>query len=141
MKNTNQLLPKRLQRKRKKGFKLSDLSDNYVYVGRPTKWGNPFINIQDITYYLADRRRKLCLSPEVYCCHKSTRNAVELFAEGLKDPEQLGRFVGGYDGKILKNYFENILKSLPELRGKDLACWCKEGAECHADILLKLANR
>lgn len=29
---------------------------------------------------------------------------------------------------------------LAPLRGKDLACWCKEGAPCHADTLLKLAN-
>jgi hypothetical protein len=28
-----------------------------------------------------------------------------------------------------------------ELRGKDLACWCKEGSPCHADILLELANQ
>lgn len=28
-----------------------------------------------------------------------------------------------------------------ELRGKDLACWCKPGAPCHADVLLHLANR
>jgi hypothetical protein len=27
-----------------------------------------------------------------------------------------------------------------ELRGKDLVCWCKEGAPCHADVLLRLAN-
>jgi hypothetical protein len=26
-----------------------------------------------------------------------------------------------------------------ELRGKNLACWCKEGP-CHADVLLELAN-
>jgi hypothetical protein len=27
-----------------------------------------------------------------------------------------------------------------ELRGKNLACWCRLDQECHADILLKLAN-
>jgi len=27
-----------------------------------------------------------------------------------------------------------------ELRGKNLACWCKPGEPCHADILLKIAN-
>lgn len=27
-----------------------------------------------------------------------------------------------------------------ELRGKDLACWCPLDRECHADVLLKLAN-
>lgn len=26
------------------------------------------------------------------------------------------------------------------LRGKNLACWCKPKEECHADILLELAN-
>jgi hypothetical protein len=29
---------------------------------------------------------------------------------------------------------------LRELRGKNLACWCKIGEPCHADVLLKLAN-
>lgn len=27
-----------------------------------------------------------------------------------------------------------------ELRGKNLACWCKPGEPCHADVLLKIAN-
>lgn len=27
-----------------------------------------------------------------------------------------------------------------ELKGKNLACWCKEGEPCHCDILLKIAN-
>lgn len=26
------------------------------------------------------------------------------------------------------------------LRGKNLACWCKIGEPCHADILLEIAN-
>ncbi|WP_269062108.1 DUF4326 domain-containing protein [Salipiger marinus] len=28
---------------------------------------------------------------------------------------------------------------MPELRGRDLACWCPDGP-CHADVLLKIAN-
>jgi hypothetical protein len=27
-----------------------------------------------------------------------------------------------------------------ELRGRDLACWCKPGDLCHADVLLRIAN-
>lgn len=27
-----------------------------------------------------------------------------------------------------------------ELHGKDLACWCRLDQECHADVLLRLAN-
>lgn len=30
---------------------------------------------------------------------------------------------------------------LAQLRGKNLACWCKPGEPCHADVLLELANR
>jgi len=33
-----------------------------------------------------------------------------------------------------------VLESLHELRGKNLACYCKEGTPCHADVLLELAN-
>jgi hypothetical protein len=34
-----------------------------------------------------------------------------------------------------------ILSRVSELRGKNLACWCKAGTPCHADVLLALANR
>lgn len=30
---------------------------------------------------------------------------------------------------------------LKTLRGKNLACWCKLGSPCHADVLLELANK
>lgn len=33
-----------------------------------------------------------------------------------------------------------ILDNLASLRGKNLACWCKPGTPCHADVLLRLAN-
>lgn len=33
-----------------------------------------------------------------------------------------------------------LLERLPELKGKDLSCWCAPLA-CHADILLELANK
>jgi hypothetical protein len=32
-------MPKRIQRKRTKGWRMPE---GAVYVGRPTKWGNPF---------------------------------------------------------------------------------------------------
>lgn len=128
---------KRIQRKRTKGWKMPE---NTIYVGRPTKWGNPFVNLQDITYYYSERRVKQGLSSLVYCCHKSTMDAVQLYQEGVKSPEQLGRFIGGYDGQILCNYFSIIANSLDELKGHDLACWCALDKPCHADVLLKLAN-
>jgi hypothetical protein len=34
---------------------------------------------------------------------------------------------------------EKLMKSLPELKGKILGCWCKPKA-CHGDVLAKYAN-
>lgn len=30
-----------------------------------------------------------------------------------------------------------LKKSLPELAGRRIACWCKMGDECHGDILVR----
>lgn len=62
------------------------------------------------------------------------------------DYDEEGKFK--YDKEICLDMFQDYcagrLMDEPEwltpLRGKDLACWCKAGAPCHADILLKLAN-
>jgi len=50
--------------------------------------------------------------------------------------------------EVLKKYRE-YLAATPslvedakkELRGKNLACWCKPSEDCHADILLEIANK
>lgn len=51
---------------------------------------------------------------------ETTEEAVAMFREDLKP----------LDIAIIK----------AELAGKNLACWCKQGAPCHADVLLDLAN-
>jgi hypothetical protein len=33
-----------------------------------------------------------------------------------------------------------VMASLPELRGRDLACWCPLDEPCHADVLLEIVN-
>lgn len=58
-------------------------------------------------------------------------NALELFRKWVNG----ARGTGG--GGLRR---ATLFGRLPDLRGKDLACWCKEGAPCHADILLELAN-
>jgi hypothetical protein len=32
------------------------------------------------------------------------------------------------------------MHDIARLRGKNLACWCRLDAPCHADVLLELAN-
>lgn len=45
--------------------------------------------------------------------------------------------VSAFRGYIDQNFSPEDAR---ELRGKNLACWCKPGAPCHADVLLDLAN-
>lgn len=40
-----------------------------------------------------------------------------------------------------ESYMGKIRARLGELRGKNLACWCRPGEACHADVLLELANK
>ena len=42
-----------------------------------------------------------------------------------------------YEEYLLSN--EDLMRRLPELKGKVLGCWCKPKS-CHGDVLLKYAN-
>lgn len=56
--------PTRIQRRRTKGFRLQDQSPDgrlVVYVGRPTKWGNPVI-LGDATFKVLMHHRLLMAS-------------------------------------------------------------------------------
>lgn len=34
----------------------------------------------------------------------------------------------------------SVLRNVETLRGKNLACWCKPGEPCPADVLIEIAN-
>jgi len=50
----------------------------------------------------------------------------------------LHRYREGIDGQIPP--LHGIKKNLWQLKGKNLACWCRLDQKCHADILIALAN-
>lgn len=75
-----------------------------VYVGRPSKWGNPF------------HMDRTSSTPR--------KDAIDKYKVWLLSYSSIG----------------SPIKDIEELRGKDLVCWCAP-LPCHADILLKLANR
>lgn len=107
--------PKRIQLKRTKGWRKPD---GAIVVARPTKWGNPFTiaGAREAEYEGTDAQlRALC---------------VEGF-RGWLDGDPYWQGNGGR---------QDILSSLGELRGHDLACWCPLDQPCHADVLLELAN-
>jgi Domain of unknown function (DUF4326) len=69
-----------------------------VYIGRGSKWGNPFKVGQ----------------------HGDRATVIAKHEAWLRDQHDL-------------------LRSIGELRGKDLVCFCAPAA-CHGDLLLRLAN-
>jgi len=110
--------PVRIQRSRQHK-QVSPNGLPIVYVGRPTKWGNPFKvgdnNVEHIDTESYDFVDIVTI--------KSVAECIEEYEEYIK--EQIEE--------------ENL--DINELAGKNLSCWCKIGEPCHADILLKLANK
>jgi hypothetical protein len=94
------------------------MPEGAVYVGRPTRWGNPIalVNQHAVIDQWGNTR---------YAEPGQARGlAARLFRELLMD----GRL--GIDPQDV----------IDELRGRDLACWCPLDQPCHADVLLELAN-
>ena len=122
-------MPERIQLKRTKGWRLQEASVALnglpaVKVTRPGKFGNPFVVDSDLfTAEAAVRHFRTCLTTP------PTKLRVGI----------LSMLRGGYGGVM---HFANMLDYLPELRGKNLACWCRlDGKPCHADALLLVANQ
>lgn len=82
-----------------------------VYIGRPSKWGNPFTHKQDgktLAKYIVEDRDA----------------AVNAYREWITNGE----------GK-------HLIDDLHELKGGHiLGCWCKPQA-CHGDVLLELLDK
>ena len=92
-----------------------------ISVGRPSRWGNPFT--------LADARDQGYLGTD----EELRRMCAALFEAWLRDPER-----EWYAGR---ERAWRIMAEIDTLRGHDLACWCPLDQPCHADVLLRLANR
>ena len=115
--------PIRIQRKRAKGWKMPE---NTVYVGRPTKWGNPFKgeHAKDSFEDLVRQVRDDYNDHVAYCCGYD------------KAPMSADNYYATYRGTGAPR-----LDRIHELRGKNLACWCRLDQPCHADVLLEMANK
>lgn len=113
--------PVRIQRSRK----YKQVSPNglpIVYIGRPTKWGNPFKVGQ--TYNIIELPTNVPVYSDDNCkTVHSAATAVYLYEKWLNDQIRIKKL------------------DLSELKGKNLSCWCSLDEWCHADVLLELANK
>lgn len=105
-------MPERITLSRAKGWRMPE---NTVKVDRTTIWGNPF--------KVGDRVRADPKGPVAVCF--SQAEAVQAYRDLI-----MTDMMAGFRTKIAAH-----------LGGKNLACWCKQGEHCHADVLLELANR
>ena len=115
------MTPTRIQRKRSKGWQMPE---GAVYVGRPTKWGNPFSIELARDFHAGFGQPASGGTPR--------ETAVQWFREWLHGEWS--------DDRELPNP-PTADEIRDELRGKDLACWCRTGACCHADVLIEIANK
>lgn len=53
-------------------------------------------------------------------------------------PQTAAEAVKLYRAHVDKGFMR--IKIRQELRGRNLACWCKPGTACHCDVLLEIAN-
>lgn len=98
------------------------MPEGAVYVGRPTRWGNPF---------------RVGIHGEAGECVEKFRKSITAFpsVKALREWVDAGGDATSWvliAGEI-EWFFERI-------RGKDLACWCPLDKPCHVDVLLELVN-
>jgi hypothetical protein len=115
--------PQRMQLSRKAGFNLQAASQALnglpaKRVTRPGKWGNPFS--------IEATAKRHHLDPDA-----AQAKAVDLCGQWLNGRLDPGLSPGGPPSRA---------EIRAELGGHNLACWCRPGTPCHADILLALAN-
>ncbi len=77
-------------------------------------------------------------------------NTVSVARPGrFGNPFRIGDDVPGLPGEPMDRddavmafrFFHGPWLPLDDIRGKNLACWCRLDQPCHADVLLELANR
>lgn len=119
--------PARVQRTRKAG---GGMPPGSRYVGRGTKWGNPWriVRHADGLLGIPDPVDSLAPWPTFAFETEARAEAVRLYRAWLGDRPALAEC------------------ARRELRGLDLACWCPLPAEgerdhCHAAVLIEWANR
>lgn len=121
--------PARIQLSRAKGFRLQEVSKALnglpaVSVSRPGTFGNPFTmdGCREAGFRGTDK--------------EIARRCVEAFRAWLVSSS----WRINWDGPEAEAARAAILSGLPGLKGRNLACWCKPGEPCHAEVLLEIAN-
>lgn len=121
--------PRRIQRRRTKGWRapLDSKGRKPLYVGRGTRWGNPWVIAQTRTGWTVNWAGDGPPRPD-WTASTNDQRAAHALAVGLY--REFVDLTLGYD-----------VRARVELAGRDLMCWCPPELPCHVDALLELANQ
>lgn len=133
-------MPVRIQRSRSAGWRMPE---GAVYVGRPTKWGNPFRVVVDepdtfgnlSPLSVIDGTDRRPVQHHFLTSRHALDYAVSMYRTSLRVAQQLPD-----EAVLAEPWALAIVQAMPEIAGRDLACWCPLDHPCHADVLLELAN-
>lgn len=107
------------------------MPEGAVYVGRPSRWGNPF------EVRPAESRKG---GPkDMWGVWLAGVLLVRWDARELAASEAVARF---RQSIIVEQHWRTptLAGICTHLSGRDLACWCPLDQPCHADVLLAIAN-
>ncbi|WP_099024349.1 DUF4326 domain-containing protein [Mycolicibacterium palauense] len=135
--------PTRVQRQRRAG--QPGIPVGARYVGRPTRWGNPFsvfgsepgggtVYGPDWAFLRARPMSRGVMPIRLPTALYTSHNRVEAAYESAV---YLFEALCAVRRRDQRAEFDTWLAPL---RGRDLACWCRLGARCHADVLIHFAN-
>jgi|CXWL01.1.fsa_nt_gi hypothetical protein len=116
-------MPQRVQLSRKRGWTMPP---NTVKTDRSTGFGNPYRVWKAKPLDAKPLEKPWWVESELHVWMFATKDeataaAIRLFTETMTDHMK-----------------DKVRQSL---KGKNLACWCRTGAPCHADVLLEIANQ
>lgn len=120
------------------GLYNGKVPDGAVYIGRalPGFKGSPFANP-----WCIKRQDQLPVAQRNHgeFVVRHGRNSSRI-AGGFPTQESAARAAVNMFRAHLDDTPELRARAVTELRGKNLACWCKPGDPCHGDVLLEIAN-
>lgn len=152
-------VPRRFQRRRTTGWRMPE---GALYVGRPSRWGNPF----RIGTYTALARVPAALDSGAPWEYEGRVSADGTRHDYFHPDGRVTRCEVRYmtPDEVVETYRRLLLGDLTpsmrsagfrtpsrtlgydaddvrrELHGRDLVCWCPEWQPCHADVLIEVAN-
>ena len=138
------MTPQRVQRHRRGGE--AGIPAGAIYVGRPTRFGNPFkVGADTKTVYVHDDINVHYRLPgdAEDVSELVQQRAVDLYRAWLEsgDIRGLTELPGAELPPILTRKRAQVIGDVHALAGRDLCCWCPPHHACHADVLLELSNR